>query len=341
MGDLIIRSRELRAGDLVQVRSLNEIMDTLDDEGCLDGMPFMPEMIKFCGKQMIVSARAHKTCDTVTNVGGVGIPNTVHLRNARCDGSRHDNCQAACLLFWKDQWLSQPDRSLSQGEADSNPTKPAEHWQYKTQEETTEGTIYRCQATSIPEFSFPISPYDIRHYLEDISSRNIDLAALFRATRFSLFRAIISAGIGYRLLVKMYNWYQHRTGGSSFPWVTGQLEKTPFEKLNLIPGEWVKVKPFDEILETLDKDNKNRGLGFDTCEMRLHCGKTYRVDRRINQIIDERTGRMVRFKNHSVTLEGVFCSGETTEARLFCPRAITPYWREIWLTRTEPPESTS
>jgi hypothetical protein len=36
-------------------------------------------------------------------------------------------------------------------------------------------------------------------------------------------------------------------------------------------------------------------------------------------------------------LEQVWCSGELSKYRLFCPRAIYPYWREIWLERVAPP----
>jgi hypothetical protein len=32
------------------------------------------------------------------------MPETVHLRNIRCDGSFHDGCQPACLMFWKEAW---------------------------------------------------------------------------------------------------------------------------------------------------------------------------------------------------------------------------------------------
>src|SRR5215475_13657598 len=34
----------LRPGEMIEVRSLPEILATLDERGCLDGLPFMPEM---------------------------------------------------------------------------------------------------------------------------------------------------------------------------------------------------------------------------------------------------------------------------------------------------------
>ena len=43
---------------------------TLDARAELDGMPFMPEMVKFSGRRFRISAVAHKTCDTVNKTGG-------------------------------------------------------------------------------------------------------------------------------------------------------------------------------------------------------------------------------------------------------------------------------
>ena len=61
---------ELRAGDWVEVRSEAEILRSLDRQGQLDGLPFMPEMLKYSGQRFQVWKRAHKTCDTVNKTGG-------------------------------------------------------------------------------------------------------------------------------------------------------------------------------------------------------------------------------------------------------------------------------
>src|SRR5579863_7337425 len=99
-----VKSAILRAGDWVEVRSKDEILRTLDADGRLNGMPFMPEMFAFCGKRFRVYKRAHKTCDTVFPVRGRRVDRAVHLET-RCDGSAHGGCQASCLIFWKDEWL--------------------------------------------------------------------------------------------------------------------------------------------------------------------------------------------------------------------------------------------
>ena len=56
----------LRAGDWVEVRTKDEILRSLDKNGRLQELPFMPQMFGYCGKRFKVYKRAHKTCDTVT-----------------------------------------------------------------------------------------------------------------------------------------------------------------------------------------------------------------------------------------------------------------------------------
>src|SRR5882724_1390432 len=94
------------AGDWVQVRSKQEILETLDKDGCLDGVPFMPQMFKYCGRRFQIESRAYKTCDTVSGVyKGLRLPDAVHL-SIRCDGQAFGGCQAGCLIFWKNAWLN-------------------------------------------------------------------------------------------------------------------------------------------------------------------------------------------------------------------------------------------
>ena len=99
-----------------------------------------------------------------------------------------------------------------------------------------------------------------------------------------------------------------------------------------MPGERVRVKSKEEIVATLDVHQRNRGLSFDV-EMVPYCGGEFRVQRRVNTIIEERTGKVMTWPGDAIVLEGVVCSGCLSRNRLFCARSITPYWREIWLER--------
>ena len=51
----------LRPGDFVDVRGPSEILGTLDANGTLDSLPFMPEMVELVGRFRVLR-RAEKTC---------------------------------------------------------------------------------------------------------------------------------------------------------------------------------------------------------------------------------------------------------------------------------------
>ena len=102
-------------------------------------------------------------------------------------------------------------------------------------------------------------------------------------------------------------------------------------------GDLVRVRSKEEIAETLDAKGKARGLWFDR-EMVPFCGGTYRVERKVSRFIDEGTGSMVELASDCFMLEGVVCSGDLSNGRRFCSRAIYPWWRTAWL---EPVESTA
>jgi hypothetical protein len=109
----------------------------------------------------------------------------------------------------------------------------------------------------------------------------------------------------------------------------GVLEKTPDEKLNLQSGDMVEVKSLKEIIKTLDKSGKNRGLLFEP-DMVEFCGKRFRVRSRLEKMILEKNGKMVNV-NNSVMLENITCN--CFYAVGGCPRKELQYWREIWLKR--------
>src|SRR6516225_3074227 len=111
-----MKTSNLKVGDWVEIRSKEEILQTLDSKGQLDGMPFMPEMFAFCGQRLRVYKRAHKTCDTVFPVRSRRVHRAVHLET-RCDGAAHGGCQAECLIFWKEAWLKPVDKPGTMAQA--------------------------------------------------------------------------------------------------------------------------------------------------------------------------------------------------------------------------------
>jgi hypothetical protein len=335
-----------RTGDLVEVRSKEEILATLDQHGCVDGMPFMPEMLQFCGQRFHVSAVAHKTCDTARKTGGRRLQSTVHLAGLRCDGSAHGGCQAACNLFWKDAWL----KPVGRNESDS--ARPAADAPKALSGGCTESQLlantrlpagaageeprYTCQATKLYDASAPLPWWDLRQYVFDVVTRNHSVGRVLRVFWLASLRRLLRlVPVGYRLVKSFHDWMHRLLTGRPGPYVCGKIvdgAPTPTGRLDLRPGELVRIKSQDEIAETLDENGKNRGLSFDP-EMAPYCDRVFTVRSRVSKIIDEPTGRMLHIKKPCIMLEGVVCNAEYSQCRLMCPRAITPYWHEIWLER--------
>ena len=135
----------------------------------------------------------------------------------------------------------------------------------------------------------------------------------------------------------LYNTFRWMWGGIKYPRVPGIIPvgaPTPTAHLNLQAGETVRVKSHDEILKTVNAESKNRGMWWDA-EFVPYCGGTYKVLRRVTKIIEEKHGRMVQMKNPCIILEDVVCKARYSNCRMFCPREIYPYWREVWLERID------
>jgi hypothetical protein len=328
---------DLRIGELVEVRSEREILATLDEHGRLDGLPFMPEMLRFAGRRVRVYKRAVKACDTIGNTGMYRMERAVHLEGARCDGQAHGGCQAACLLYWKDAWLKRlPDGDAAGAAAPGEGEEPAAvaactvatlQQATRVEDPAAGEQRFSCQATEMPKAApVHIAGWDLRQYVEDVRVGNARPLPALRGLAIHLFNKFQAAS--GRVLPRRLRIH----GGDQYPFLEGRLQgKTPKELLDLQPGELVEVKSKEEILQTLDKSGHNRGLRFDV-EMLKYCGTRARVLSRVRQIVDEKTGRMIRFPGDCIILEGVIC---TADYHQFCPRSIYPYWREIWLRRVD------
>jgi hypothetical protein len=343
---------KLKAGDWVEVRSQEEILRTLDYSGQLDGMPFMPEMFAFCRQRFQVYKRAHKTCDTVFPVRGRRVHQTVHLET-RCGGQAHGGCDAGCLIFWKEAWLKRVDwepsneRRFSIGDppvdslrGDAGGTTETEVWAAAgTAGANTEAVRYVCQATQLPYATTSLAWWDIRQYVEDYRSSNAGLWRLFKGLVYSMYFNLSQAGIGVGPAMRwFYDKFHPLWRGTLFPRKQGTIaqgQPTPTVVLNLQKGELVRVKSHQEIIRTLNTDNQNKGMVWDA-EMVPYCGKIYRVLRRVTRIVNEKTGEMQEMKTPCVILDSVVCRSQYSGCRMFCPRSIYPYWREIWLERVSP-----
>ena len=342
----------LRSGDWVEVRSKAEILRSLDNNGRLEKLPFTPQMFEYCGQRFKVYKRAHKTCDTVnTDPAGRRLANAVHLE-LRCDGKAYGGCQTACPLFWKEAWLK-PVSDATASERSSRDAGPADkptsealcteevvrNATWANDAGSADGKRYFCQATELLTYTTLLPWWDVRQYVEDYTSGNSTLGRLFNGFVYANYHILARKhkfGIGqpFRWL---YDRFQALVGGVPYPHRRGSIpddQPTPLSTLDLRPGELVRVKPYKEILATLNTKLKNRGMAFDADQV-PYCGRVHRVKTRVDRFLNEKTGRMMSLKTPAVILEGVWCQACYSHLRLGCPRALHSWWREIWLERVD------
>ena len=336
-----------QAGVWVEVRSREEILRTLDENGRLEGLPFMPQMFQYCGQQFQIYKRAHKTCDAVGSLGSLKLPHGIHLEH-RCDGKAYGGCQAGCLLFWKEAWLKPVDaKARVQADklfvAEFPPTgrcTESDVWRAtKRPQHQGEPTRYSCQATEVLDFARPLKWWDARQYAEDYRSGNTRLSRIICGLIYQTYHygTLANKEKWGKPARWLYDRFQALRGGVPFPRRRGKIPAgqltPPGHQGRIRAGDLVRVKPLEQILATLDTDSKNRGLLFDV-ELVPYCGKVFRVKTVIERFVDEKTGEIRTLKTPAFILDGVWCRSRYTFRKMFCSRSIYSWWREIWLEPT-------
>ena len=309
----LLRFQWLMVGDRVQVRSFDEIRATLDGANRLDGMPFLPEMLRYCGTEGVVFRRVDKIYDYGGRKDLRRMRNCVLLGTLRCDGSAHGDCEAACYLLWNEKWLK-PATDASDTATSSAESRlggaPAFAPQFRRD---ADGAVkYTCQYTQLVQASTPMRPWDARQDLRPLIAGNITLGSFI----------VVS-------LTRLFNYAQRIRGGISFPFVPESAgSQTPAIRTDLLPGDTVRVLGAEAIGRTLDKNGRNRGLWFDR-DMVKYCGRTYQVLKRVDRIIDDATGEMRLMKTPCIVLKNVQYSGEYLR---FGAQQDQLFWRESWLS---------
>ena len=297
-----------RRGDLVRVKSLAAIRATLDADGALDALPFMPEMQAYAGKVFRIGRPADKTC--VEGYGLRAMKDTVFLEELRCSGAAHDGCQRGCMIFWKTAWLEPAPGSQP------SPVEPIPRLNLKTRS----GARYYCQSTELMAATSRLPGYGVPQLLAEVRRGELGpLHFLLMVARAAL------------------NKVRARLGFNDIGIISGSDRHASRGDLGLAAGEWVRIKSPAELKPVLDSQGRNRGLLFEP-DMLAYTGGNYQVSHRVDRIIHEETGRMVELKN-TVALQGVACRGLCSKN---CPRNNYFYWRESWLSRATsaapPPE---
>jgi hypothetical protein len=301
---------QLCRGDMVEVLHADEILRTLDSEGAVDRLPFMPEMLSFCGQRFRVAARALTVC-----ISGPGSPrgfrndDVVTLEGVRCSGEAHDGCQKACMIFWREAWLRKVESLDARSRTDMG-ENACFHPNLKT---STGPKTYYCQASELSKSTEPLSRQQrLTTYINGLRVGNYTGRQMVKGICLWLF------------------WRIRRTLMGVYP--SGNANALAVESLGLQPGEWVKVKSLKDIIKTLNERGQNRGLRFSP-DMRLACGKRLQVKGRIDKLIVDGTGEMRQLQN-TVCLEGSTCGCSYMGFGLGgCSRCEYVYWREAWLRR--------
>jgi hypothetical protein len=224
------KPRQFVHGDLVDVRSAEEILSTLDERGALNGIPFMPEMIEFVGKQYRVRRRVeHFSCDAErsedSTVRAFPEEDVVVLENVRCSGAAHGGCKRNCTIFWKEAWL-RPTGSDSKGIQPGNRDALASRLQ--TQQPSNSDHYY-CQSSELLGATYLVSGKErLKRCIRNLTSGN-----------YPLFEMVRNLGV----------WFYVRGREKLFgKYPLGKLQKTPAEVLDLQPGELVEVRSLEEII---------------------------------------------------------------------------------------------
>ncbi len=102
---------EINTGDMVRVRPLEEIRQTLDANGACKGCAFLEPMAQYCGRTLRVAKRVDRFFDE-REWKMLKCRNVVLLEGVHCDGSGHPDtrgCQRMCFFFWRTEWLERID----------------------------------------------------------------------------------------------------------------------------------------------------------------------------------------------------------------------------------------
>ena len=103
-------TQKLAVGDLVRVKSLEEIKTTLNKQGCNRGLWFDPdEMTPLCGKELRVSRVIERLIDERNGKLREFPSHTVVLSEIACSGVFKRFCSRGLFHFWRTIWLEKID----------------------------------------------------------------------------------------------------------------------------------------------------------------------------------------------------------------------------------------
>ena len=105
-----LETSPLQPGDIVRVKSKEEIAQMLDDEDRFKNVLFMKEMWPLCNTKQKVLRRVEYFYDECALLMR-RCKNTVLLEGLQCSGDMHwkHKCDRSCYFFWREEWLEKID----------------------------------------------------------------------------------------------------------------------------------------------------------------------------------------------------------------------------------------
>ncbi len=100
-------SANVRPGDTVTILPYDEILRTLDTDNCCDGLLFMENMRRYCGRDYKVLKKVKWVYDEKYRKM-LSCRDVVVLSGPVCDGKgmlSGKDCDRCCTLLWKTSWL--------------------------------------------------------------------------------------------------------------------------------------------------------------------------------------------------------------------------------------------
>lgn len=96
--------QDFQPGDLVRVRSKEEIQATLDNRNQLKKCTFMGEMWSYCGTKQRVKKQIRQFVDERDYIKKKS-NGLVILEGITCEGTYYGGCDRSCFSFWRVEWL--------------------------------------------------------------------------------------------------------------------------------------------------------------------------------------------------------------------------------------------
>jgi hypothetical protein len=96
---------DLKSGDLIRVRMVEEIKATLDHFRQLKGCSFAPEMEQYCGTYQTVLKQVERFVDErdfkILRTKGIYLLDGIYCQGVASLG----RCDRNCFFFWREEWL--------------------------------------------------------------------------------------------------------------------------------------------------------------------------------------------------------------------------------------------